>query len=90
MSDIGGLPVRYHALDAIMPMYLSYHSPWPVKEWQTTPEKCEYIPGGECYSDGSGLQAEYPLLNFLEDGLPGVWTKLGSYYELWLPNKVDS
>lgn len=58
---------------------IGYHSPVPQYEGQS-PMKCEHLPGGECYYDGSSLQAEDFLPQFLEGGHKAVWAMLEDRY----------
>ena len=41
---------------------------------------CEYRPGGECYYDGSGLQAEELFKILVCKGEEAVWSYLENYY----------
>lgn len=48
---------------------LGYHSPVPTYEGQSLMEGgCEILPGGLCYYDGSGLQAEKLLKGWIRAG----------------------
>jgi hypothetical protein len=61
---------------------IGYHSPVPL--WEGQEEyghmKCELLPEGECYYDGSGVNAEPLLEAFLAHGPHAVWAALARYY----------
>lgn len=58
---------------------LGYHSPHQHYDGQPA-YKCDYLPAGECYYDGSGLNAEPLLEAFLAHGPHAVWAALARYY----------
>lgn len=59
---------------------LGYHSPKPMFKGQTS-DACDILEKGECYYDGSGLNA-FPLAETLvREGSDGIWKKLEEYYE---------
>lgn len=63
---------------------LGYHSPTPLRDWQTDNEMrkdCPYLENKPCYYDGSGLAAEEVRNIMLEKGSDGVWQALEAYYE---------
>lgn len=65
---------------APLPADVGYHGSTPAYEGQAPVERCEFMGGGKCYSDGSGLQA-YDLWNILlRDGSDGVWKELERRY----------
>lgn len=66
-------------LDAPMGADIGYHAKHPHYEGQTEYD-CEYIEGGKCYYDGSGLQAEEFMPEFLGGGDEAVWTMLAERY----------
>ena len=67
--------------DAInpMPADLGYHSPTPLYEGQTSGDDCPWIKG-DCYYDGSGLNAERPFGIFLTEGEEAMWEYLEGYW----------
>ena len=58
---------------------LGYHSPRPMYEDQTLHGKCSVI-GGECFYDGSGLNADLLIEGFIAGGTDWLWPKLEEYY----------
>ena len=42
---------------------------------------CEYIAGGTCYYDGSGLAAGAAFKVFVEDGIDALWSFLRAEYD---------
>lgn len=81
ISRIGSVEIAHPSLDeTLMPADLGYHWPTARYEGQESRE-CEYLPGGHCYYDGSGLAAEEIVLPFLTDGPAGVWRELRAYYD---------
>ena len=73
-----------------MPVDLGYHSPQPMYEGHDPmTDECPYI-GGQCYYDGSGLNAWRPFEALLREGHEGVWNVLGGYYlDLFKPVTAD-
>lgn len=61
---------------------MGYHSPRPLWDGQEEYGRmdCHLLPGGECYYDGSGLNAEPVLEAFLAHGPHAVWAALARYY----------
>lgn len=69
-----------------MPADLGYHSKKPHYEDQKPMQKsCPYVDGGECYYDGSTLNAEPVYEILLREGSDGVWKYLEDYYESLFP-----
>lgn len=62
-----------------MPTDLGYHAKEPQYEDQYVRNDC-HILGGECYYDGSGLNAYIPFRELLTKGSDGVWVVLEKYY----------
>ena len=58
---------------------IGYHSPTPMYEGQS-PMECDLIAGGECYYDGSSLQADEFMPKFIEGGTDAVWEMLETRY----------
>jgi len=58
---------------------IGYHSPKPMYEDHDA-YNCDMFESGECYYDGSGLQAEDFMPTFLAGGSEAVWTMLESKY----------
>lgn len=56
-----------------------YHWSAPRYEGQQQRE-CELLPGGKCYYDGSGLNAEITYKALVEKGDAGVWADLEEFY----------
>jgi len=68
--------------DKIEPMgaYLNYHSPKPIFDGQEKmASKCEIL-NGDCYFDGSALQASEMIPDFLVGGSDYVWEELERRY----------
>jgi len=62
------------------PRDLGYHSPKPRYEGQElATEDCQWVEGGRCYSDASGLQGWEPFDQLLRSG-DEVWNWLIRYY----------
>jgi hypothetical protein len=73
--------MQHRHIDDGMAWDLGYHSPIPQYEDQTpTRGSCEYLPGQQCYYDGSSLNAQPLLEAFLEHGPMAVWAALARYY----------
>lgn len=63
------------------PADLGYH--WGAPHYQgQTARDCEYVAGGKCYYDGSGLNAERIYETLVREGSDGVWRELEEYYRL--------
>lgn len=60
---------------------VGYHSPIPMYEGQTEHNNCDFLPGGKCYYDSSGLLAEKWFEIFTEEGDEVIWKLLEKYYE---------
>lgn len=80
------LLMKGEQLDAIdlrirrpLPADRGYHWSVPKYEGQEARE-CDLLPGGKCYYDGSGLNAERTYIALLEKGDAGVWADLEEYY----------
>jgi hypothetical protein len=58
---------------------LGYHSPAPMYDGDSPMDSCDVL-DGECYYDGSGLNADLLIENFLEHGDTYVWAALEAYY----------
>lgn len=60
---------------------LGYHSPVPLYEGQSVSfEKCSRLGGKPCYYDGSSLNADNFIPEFLAGGIDAVWRKLEELY----------
>lgn len=71
------------------PADLGYHSPAPQYEGQSAME-CDVLPGGKCFYDGSGLNAEPVFECLVREGGDAVWRELENYYaELFLADPVE-
>lgn len=60
---------------------VGYHSRKPMYEGQTSMGPCDYLDGGECYYDGSGLRADEWIPVLLKEGSEGIWRLLEAEYE---------
>lgn len=77
---------RAHTFDAVayrirrpMPADLGYHSPRPMYDGQEPRDDCPFLKG-DCYYDGSTLNAD-PVFDLLvEKGHEAVWARLEDYY----------
>lgn len=58
---------------------LGYHSKEPMYEDQST-MKCDLFDCGECYYDGSSLNADEMVEDFVSGGTNYLWPKLEDYY----------
>lgn len=77
-ETIGGDP---HWMERPQPADLGYHSKIPMYEGHAPMKgKCIFIEG-DCYYDGSGLNAQRVYEKLLTDGDEGVWKALEEYYE---------
>ena len=67
---------------------IGYHSKIPTCDGHTvTKNKCPYTEG-DCYYDGSSLQADEFTPIFLEKGTDAVWEMLEERYHLWLEKET--
>lgn len=57
---------------------VGYHSPTPMYDGQSS-MKC-HILDGECYYDGSSLQADEWIPDFIEGGTEWLWPRLEKLY----------
>ena len=64
---------------------IGYHSPKPMYEGQT-PMDCDVL-GGQCYYDGSSLQAQEFEDEFLRGGDDAVWPMLEARYRDLFDNR---
>jgi len=63
------------------PADLGYHSPKPLyKGQEAISHNCE-LTGGDCFYDGSTLNAERIFKALTEKGDAGVWEELEKYYQ---------
>ena len=61
---------------------VGYHWPKPMYEGQTPMGKCDLLPEGNCYYDGSSLRADSWVEDFMAGGTDWLWKKLEEeYYE---------
>jgi len=66
--------------DAPMAADIGYHARTPQYEGQTPlTEDCSII-GGQCYYDGSSLNAEPFLETLIAEGSEGLWQKMEEWY----------
>lgn len=76
---------------APMAFDLGYHSPSPRYEEQSKMEHCDILPHGQCYYDGSTLNAEPVMEQFIAEGEEAVWQELEKYYQnLFVPETVEA
>lgn len=64
---------------------LGYHAKEKQNDSQT-PMKCHLIEGGQCYYDGSSLNADEWLEGFRAGGTDWLWPKLEEYYRYVFEN----
>lgn len=62
-----------------MPADIGYHADEPQYEGQGTME-CKERPSGQCYYDGSSLNAESIFRLFVKGGEKALWAALNEYY----------
>jgi len=65
---------------------VGYHAVRPQYEGQSEMD-CEYLPGGKCFYDGSGLAAAELMERFFAEGENAVWRELEARYS-WI--EVDA
>lgn len=70
-----------------MPADLGYHSPVPMYEGQAK-LTCHLLPAGECYYDGSGLNAYRIFAVLVHEGGDAVWRALEAEYALRFEQEV--
>ena len=82
-NPVSLVPVHPRGIGDGMAADLGYHSPIPryASQVEYGTQKCEWLPEGECYYDGSGLNAEPLLEAFLAHGPHAVWAALARYYQ---------
>lgn len=68
---------------------LGYHSPVPMYEGQTAIGKCDVV-GGECYYDGSTLNAEAWIEPFLNGGTEWLWPRMEQEYRQYFEGVEDA
>ena len=61
---------------------VGYHSPVPMYEGQTPMGECHVLKEGDCYYDGSSLQAEEWVEDFVAGGTEWLWKKLEERYRM--------
>mgnify|MGYP001608584048 FL=1 len=60
---------------------IGYHSPRRMWKGQMPMKgKCEYVIGGICYYDGSGLDAEEYMVTLINEGEEALWKKMEKCY----------
>jgi hypothetical protein len=81
---------RYSSANKIMPPMaadIGYHSPKPMYEGQASMgNDCPWI-DGECFYDGSSLQAEEVFKVFRASGEEALWELLEERYRDWFESK---
>lgn len=64
-----------------MAVDIGYHSPRRMWKGQMPMKrKCEYLAGGKCYYDGSGLNAGGYMATLINKGEEALWKKMEKYY----------
>jgi hypothetical protein len=63
---------------------VSLHSPTKVKDWWHGPDKCDLLPGGECYGDTGYTLSDQVLERLVEGGDEAVWPFLVEIYQEWM------
>lgn len=76
LEPLNSVPYMFHKPQ---PVDVGYHSPKPMCEGQTE-MKCDKLPSGKCYYDGSSLQATTVFNILLAEGSVGVWKELERRY----------
>lgn len=71
------------------PVDKGYHWSTPQYEGQEARD-CDLLPGGKCYYDGSGLNAEGVYQRLLKEGSEGVWRELEEFYHEMAASKVEA
>jgi hypothetical protein len=77
------LPRMYETTEKVwppMPADIGYHSPVPKYEGQEPMGKCDLLPQGFCYYDGSGLNADRYFSILVHEGGEALWKALEQYY----------
>ena len=70
---------------------LGYHALCPQYEGAFGPrDDCDYLPGGRCWYDGSGLNAEPVMARFLIEGEPAIWRELAEYHDTLIVGEAES
>jgi len=64
---------------------IGYHSLTPMYEGQTSMAKCK-VTDGDCYYDGSSLQADEYLEILIKEGTDGLWSALEKRFVQTFPN----
>mgnify|MGYP000471754786 CR=1 FL=1 len=65
-----------HKSTSPYPLDLGYHSPVPLqREGEVNFRKCDWT-GGQCYYDGSGLEAQEVYQLLVTQGLDAMWQRL--------------
>lgn len=72
-----------------VPADKGYHWTTPQYEGQE-PMDCDLLPGGKCYYDGSGLNADELYQVLLKEGSDGVWRELEEFYHDMAARKADA
>ena|SRR3990167_4925206 len=65
---------------SVLPSDLGYHSPKPMYESQSPMGECSWVEGGQCYYDGSSLNAEKPFDILIMQGETALWRFLEDYH----------
>jgi hypothetical protein len=87
MARWAGDPSMSKTLFLPMPADKGYHWSTPRYEDQK-PMTCDLLPGGQCYYDGSSLNAEQTFDRLLREGDEGVWKDLEEYYHYLAQEKA--
>lgn len=93
LTEIGGLmaPVRFGYTRPPSGYDLGYHWRTPLYEGQEeyVRDNCEFLDGDQCYYDGSGLQANEVLADFIVEGDEAVWRWLHERYQWCLDAEAE-
>jgi hypothetical protein len=82
-------PIHLQKLDNPMPADLGYHSRTPRYEGQSK-MNCSLLPEGECYFDGSSLNASRIFSLLVHEGGEAVWKALEEYYAETFEEQTDA
>lgn len=79
-EDYGMGPHKFGLVNPPDGYDLGQHWTEPLYNGQD-PMECELLPGGQCYYDGSGLNADPILKDFITEGEEAVWRHLEEHYD---------
>lgn len=77
LPSFGDGPCSY---SMVLPGDLGYHARTPQYQGQLRRD-CQWVEGGVCYYDGSGLQARDAFKVLVSQGEEALWSLMEQYYE---------